>query len=195
MEAEEEELTAADYKKLDATVEKMANFFDKYKDELDEKAKTDIYDFLVRDVMGAAAGSGKGRKIVDMLPPYPDSLPKVRESGGALAYSQPKSHRSIDWLESHGRCIDNIRPGPSTILNAGESVMCVLSNFTGWIKEVCRERRQGCCCYSMSRPGRWLQEKSNPGLTHSQTRGIRLVLLWSYASCLFVFLLRSASIK
>ncbi|CAB9505826.1 Guanylate cyclase [Seminavis robusta] len=118
-EAKEEDLTTEDYRKLDATVEKMANFFDKYNDELDEKAKTDIYDFLIRDVMGAAAGAGKGRKIVDLLPAYPESLPKVKESGGSLAYSQPKSIRSTAWLQNHGRCIDNIGPGASTIPHAG----------------------------------------------------------------------------
>lgn len=122
-EAEEEDLTADDFKKLDATVEKMAAFFEKYKNDLDEKAKVDIYDFLIRDVMGAAAGSAKGRKIVDLLPAYPDVLPKVKESGGSLAYSQPKSFRSPDWLQSHGRCIDNIRPGASTIPNAGKNAM------------------------------------------------------------------------
>ena len=118
-EAEEEDLTADDFKKVDATVEKMASFFEKYKGDLDEKAKIDIYDFLIRDVMGAAAGSAKGKKILDLLPSYPDSLPKVKESGGALAYSQPKSHRTTEWLQSHGRCIDNIRPGPSKIPDAG----------------------------------------------------------------------------
>ena len=97
----------------------MAAFFEKYNNDLDEKAKADIYNFLIRDVMGAAAGSAKGRKIVDILPAYPESLTKVKESGGALAYSQPKSHRSLEWLESHGRCIDNIRPGASNIPFAG----------------------------------------------------------------------------
>ena len=97
----------------------MTFFFEKYKDELDEKAKADIYDFLIRDVMGAAAGSAKGRKIVDLLPAYPESLPKVKESGGSLAYSQPKSMRNLDWLKTHGRCIDHIVPGASTIPHAG----------------------------------------------------------------------------
>lgn len=118
-EAEEEDLTADDFKKLDATVEKMASFFEKYEGDLDEKAKIDIYDFLIRDVMGAAAGSAKGKKILDLLPSYPDSLSSVKESGGALAYSQPKSQRSAEWLQSHGRCIDNIRPGASKIPDAG----------------------------------------------------------------------------
>ena len=118
-EAEEEDLTADDFKKIDATVEKMASFFEKYKNELDDKAKADIYDFLIRDVMGAAAGSAKGKKILDLLPSFPDVLPEVTKSGGSLAYSQPKSQRSTEWLQSHGRCIDNIRPGASKIPHAG----------------------------------------------------------------------------
>ena len=97
----------------------MASFFEKYTTELDDKAKADIYDFLIRDVMGAAAGSAKGKKILDLLPSFPDVLPEVTKSGGSLAYSQPKSQRSTEWLQSHGRCIDNIRPGASKIPHAG----------------------------------------------------------------------------
>lgn len=118
-EAEEEELTAEDFKKIDATIVKMSAFFEKYKGDLDEKARVDIYDFLIRDVMGAAAGSAKGKKIMDLLPSYPEVLPKVTESGGSLAYSQPKSTRDQEWLQAHGRCIDNIRPGASSIPDAG----------------------------------------------------------------------------
>jgi len=44
-EAEEEELKVTGYKKVDATLEKMANFLDKCRDGLDKKAKTDICNF------------------------------------------------------------------------------------------------------------------------------------------------------
>lgn len=131
----------------------MAAFFEKYKGELDDKAKVDIYDFLIRDVMGAAAGSAKGRKIIDLLPAYPESLSKVKESGGSLAYSQPKSVRSIEWLEAHGRCIDNIRPGPSQIPHAGKSYVYGAS-CDGRNRDVClscRERHHVYSCVAAAR--------------------------------------------
>lgn len=118
-ENKEEELEKEDYEKLDETVDKMHMFFKKYEGELDAKAKREIYDFLIRDVMKAATGEGKSKKIADLLPSDPDMLLQVKEKGGTLSYSQPTSQRDLAWLQAHGRCMDNIRPGPSTIPNAG----------------------------------------------------------------------------
>jgi hypothetical protein len=54
-----------------------------------------------------------------MLPDNPDHLQHVLDNGGSLALSSPTAIRSLDWLEAHGRCMDNIRSGPSTIPHAG----------------------------------------------------------------------------
>lgn len=52
---------------------------------------------------------------------YKYVLSALREYNGDVgaAVYQPKSKRSIEWLNKHGRCIDHIRPGQSTIKQAG----------------------------------------------------------------------------
>lgn len=117
--SEEETLSKGDMKKVDMTVDKIIEFFDKHEDELDEESKHEIYQFLIRDVMEAAAGTDKGKIISKMLPDSPAELKQIRASGGILDFSQPTLVRSTEWLQKHGRCIDNIRPGASTVKHAG----------------------------------------------------------------------------
>eukprot|EP00980_Cylindrotheca_fusiformis_P013942 scaffold3621_cov114-Cylindrotheca_fusiformis.AAC.7 len=112
-------LTKSDLEKVDLTVDKIIEFFDKHKEELDEESKHEVYQFLIRDVMQAAAGTEKGKIISDMLPDSPDELKEIRATGGILDFSHPTLVRSIEWLKKNGRCMDNIRPGPSTIPHAG----------------------------------------------------------------------------
>jgi hypothetical protein len=40
---------------------------------------------------------------------------------------QPGATRSLEWLEMHGRCIDNMAPGPSTIKQAGHGAFATRS--------------------------------------------------------------------
>ncbi|KAL3903085.1 MAG: hypothetical protein SGARI_005536, partial [Bacillariaceae sp.] len=54
-----------------------------------------------------------------MLPKNPSDLKKVLEEGGSFYLSSPGSIQSLKWLETNGKCMDNIRPGPSTIPYAG----------------------------------------------------------------------------
>jgi hypothetical protein len=116
---EDGQITREDYGKIDETVNKMIAFFTKHEADLPPDAKADIYNFLIRDVMAAAAGPKKGAKIATMLPGTPEELTKVKEAGGALTYSQPTSVRTLEWLSTYGRCMDNIKAGPSTIPHAG----------------------------------------------------------------------------
>lgn len=112
-------LTKKDYDKLDQTIEKMVAFFQKYESDLDEASKEEIYQFLLKDVMAAAAGAAKGGQIAGMLPTNPAELKNVLETGGSFHLSTPNVVRTLSWLETNGRCFDNIRPGPSTIPYAG----------------------------------------------------------------------------
>lgn len=116
---EESELHGEDWDKLDQTVDDMIRFFEKHKDKLDADAKLQIYNFLLKEVMNAAVGVDKAHRILGILPPRPDDLHKVKEAGGSLKFSEPNVYRKIEWLKQYGRCMDNIRPGPSTIQNAG----------------------------------------------------------------------------
>ena len=97
----------------------MINFFDKYKDELTEAAKYEIYEFLLGDILQAAAGAEKGKTIRGLLPKNPDELVDVRDAGGAQQYSAPSPSRSLSWLKANGRCMDHLFMGSSTIPYAG----------------------------------------------------------------------------
>jgi hypothetical protein len=116
---DKEKLTKDDFVKVDKTIQKMIEFFDKYESDLDDASKGEIYKFLVMDVLRAAAGKSKGKQLQEMLPSNPADLKKVLEDGGSFYVSSPGSIRSLKWLETNGRCMDNIRPGPSTIPYAG----------------------------------------------------------------------------
>lgn len=117
----ESELVNEDYVKIDETIEEMLGFFNKHDENLDSEAKQQIYRFLTEDFMNAAVGEGKSHKVTELFPSTPDDLRKVKEAGGIKHYSQGKSSRQhkLDWLEINGLCMDNIRPGTSTISNAG----------------------------------------------------------------------------
>lgn len=115
----QDDLTAEDYVKLDQTIDDMIEFFAKYADTMDDASKLQVYHFITKDVLKAAVGEGKAKRISAILPARPNYLYQVKEAGGALKFSKPAIHRSIDWLKQFGRCMDNIAPGASTIPNAG----------------------------------------------------------------------------
>ena len=120
---DEEQLSKEDLEKVDLTVNKLVEFFEKHEDELDEVSKHEVYQFLIRDVMQAAAGPEKGKMIAEILPDTPDKLSEIQEKGGMIEFTQPSMVRSSEWLEQNGRCMDNIRPGPSTIPHAGRGAI------------------------------------------------------------------------
>jgi len=113
------EISKEDHPKIDETIDKMIEFFEKHDAELDEESKQEIYQFLVGDVLAAAAGPKKGRIIAKILPESPDELKALKAKGGSIALANPQSIRTLPWLAQHGLCMDNLRPGPSTIPYAG----------------------------------------------------------------------------
>jgi SET domain len=58
-------------------------------------------------------------RISTVLPLSADDVKAVVEGGGAARHQLKNLIRTPDWLENHGSCVDNIRPGPSTIEMAG----------------------------------------------------------------------------
>ena len=127
----EEELLLEDHPKIDETIDKMIAFFEKHQEELDPESKQAIYKFLIQDVLYAAAGKKKGKLISSLMPETPDELKEVQENGGAMKLSFPKNMRTLPWLEKHGICMDNIRPGPSTIPHAGRGAFATRSIKAG----------------------------------------------------------------
>jgi len=118
-EEEEVEMTKDDFDKIDEAVDKMEDFFKNHTAALDADAKNAIYEFLLKDVMKAAVGEEKAHRVAEFLPADPDDLHQVPDAGGSLTMSHPGVHQSADWLEQNGRCLDNIRPGTSTVPHAG----------------------------------------------------------------------------
>ena len=117
---EEDELTKDDYDKMDQTVAQMIAFFHKYNDTvLDDDSRLEIYSFLMKDIMKAAVGPTKARRISSILPPNPHDLHLVPAAGGVQAYSDPAAHRSVSFLQKYGLCMDHIYPAPSTIPHIG----------------------------------------------------------------------------
>ena len=62
--------------------------------------------------MVATKDIGQGQEL--FVQPNPDDRNPPRQEG-----STPS--RSVEWLEQHGQCIDNLKPGDSTVLQAGMS--------------------------------------------------------------------------
>lgn len=50
---------------------------------------------------------------------------------GSAAYSVPNRVRSDYWLQSNGRCLDNIKPGPSSNRQAGRGAFATRKLFKG----------------------------------------------------------------
>jgi SET domain len=58
-------------------------------------------------------------RIATVLPRSADDVHAVIEGGGAAKHQLKHVIKTPDWLERHGSCVDNIRPGPSAIELAG----------------------------------------------------------------------------
>lgn len=118
---EEVEIDQQDIVRIDQTIDQMLSFFGKHEKNLDAESKQQIYNFLTEDFMDAAVGSQKARKVAELLPASPDDLIKVKQAGGVANFNATVSpgQKAIKWLDQNGFCLDNIRPGPSKIENAG----------------------------------------------------------------------------
>ena len=112
-------LTVDDYNKVDQLIDSMIQFMDKYKDELNDDSKLKIYNFLVDDVMKAAAGTAKAKLVSELLPDNPGELSLVKEAGGSLMFGSTQVKRDLEWLQKEGFCMDNLVVKASTIPHAG----------------------------------------------------------------------------
>jgi hypothetical protein len=129
---DEEELTKEDYVKMDETVTQMIAFFSKYNDTvLDDDSRLEIYSFLMKDIMKAAVGPTKARRMAAILPPNPNDLHLVPAAGGVMAYSDPTAHRSLSFLQKYGLCMDHVYAAPSTIPNIGRGAFAKRSLSKG----------------------------------------------------------------
>ncbi|CAB9497784.1 Guanylate cyclase [Seminavis robusta] len=75
-----------------------------------EKLKEDLWS-LVKDDIGMAEWESR---IMNALPQSVGDAQKAAQNEIASLH-QAKAVRSVDYLRQHGRCVDSIRPGPSTL--------------------------------------------------------------------------------
>lgn len=63
----------------------------------------------------------------DKFPSNPKELESIRSSGGLLKFLNKQHTRSKKWLANNGLCVDYLRMGGSTILEAGRGVFSRIS--------------------------------------------------------------------
>lgn len=131
-EEKREALLLEDFKNLDTTIAKMIAFFEKH-DDLPPASKIQIYNFLTKDVLTAAIGPFKAKTAAALLPTDPAKLKEIPEKGGILVHSAPTVYRQRNWLEEEGFCVDYMKPGPSTIEEAGRGAMAARDIKAGTI--------------------------------------------------------------
>jgi SET domain len=103
---------SVDFNVADKAVEMVAGIGNNISDE-ETKSQ-----FIVDAIDLFATVSRPRPRLTNALPKSLSVFEQVRERGTA-DLTVPDRVRSIDWLNSNGRCLDNIRPGISTIKQAG----------------------------------------------------------------------------
>ena len=107
-----------DYIKMDEAIVKMVSFFDKHAESLGEKAATEVFEFMKKDVLDLTAEE-RAPAARSLLPETYHGLKDVVEKGGSALHSMPEVQKSIECLKSNGYCQDNIVSGISSIEHAG----------------------------------------------------------------------------
>jgi len=62
-------------------------------------------------------------RIAAALPENMEEVEKIIGNGGSANYVTPDPVKTQEWLEAHGSCVDNIRPGQSHIEEAGKGAL------------------------------------------------------------------------
>jgi hypothetical protein len=96
------------FKKADRLLEK---FHSVVKGDINSTLASDVWELTLE-----AASSDP--RLTNALPRTIDDVERVHQIGTAKN-SVPDRVRSLDWLKKNGRCLDNIKPGMSTIHQAG----------------------------------------------------------------------------
>jgi hypothetical protein len=89
-------------------------------------------DQLAGDVWDLVSNLTKARdRLASALPSFPD-VEKVVQTGTA-SHSTPDRFKSSDWLEQNGLCLDNLRPGDSTVRQAGKGAFATRRIMAGHV--------------------------------------------------------------
>jgi len=107
-----------DYRKMDEAMEKMVGFFNKHAESLGEKAASEVYEFMKKNVLDLTAEK-RAPAARSLLPDTYHGLQEVIDRGGSALFSNPEVVRDPDWLKMNGYCQDNLVAGVSAIEHAG----------------------------------------------------------------------------
>mmetsp|Transcript_50680 Transcript_50680/g.107987 ORF Transcript_50680/g.107987 Transcript_50680/m.107987 type:complete len:644 (-) Transcript_50680:48-1979(-) len=107
-----------DYRKMDEAMEKMVEFFNKHAENLGEKAASEVYEFMKKDVLDLTAEK-RAPAARSLLPDTYHGLQEIIDRGGSALFSNPEVVKDLDWLKMNGYCQDNLVVGVSTIEHAG----------------------------------------------------------------------------
>jgi SET domain len=99
-----------DYKTMEALLRHLHDVFEEH--ELSNETQYDLWNFLV------SWSRYSDSRTMMALPKSFDDFQRVIEDG-IRAIHLPQSIRTLEDLETNGRCMDHLRPGPSTIRQAG----------------------------------------------------------------------------
>ena len=128
-------LKPIDYKDADESMDKILDFFKTHTLDEDGTLMTDdrikdIAAFLVEVVrlsgtQGLNNDDTREEKdelrdvISKLIPEWPADMQRVKDAGGTFLHAFPDLKKTPEWLEENGQCMDKLRPGMSTIPNAG----------------------------------------------------------------------------
>jgi hypothetical protein len=70
-------------------------------------------------IVGLSSDHYKESRILNAVPRNAADVPIVLEDGGTARQHQNRSIKELEWLEENGQCMDNIKVGNSTNLDAG----------------------------------------------------------------------------
>jgi hypothetical protein len=74
---------------------------------------------LEADLWELIKGWGFESRTLNALPRNHSTIEEVMKNGGTAWQNYQRSIRDMDWLKKYGQCMDNIRPGRSTVPQAG----------------------------------------------------------------------------
>ncbi len=114
----QDRINRLDYDEAEDILAKIATFMSKYEKEMKGSFQQDVLDFIL-DTMVEEVGGKRGKVLRSLLPQTPAKVRKAIEAGGAFMYRNRDLVKSIEWLETHGLCVDYLRSGTSTIPHAG----------------------------------------------------------------------------
>jgi hypothetical protein len=99
-----------DYPNAEKLVNEFHGFVEDNSAVWSNDVKWDLWDLI--------ANFGMPSRLINALPKNREQFETVRKQG-IRALNQPAATRSLKELDEHGRCLDYIQPGPSTVRQAG----------------------------------------------------------------------------